>query len=47
MTEETKNKKVYKPVKIKAKNAPQGSYAAGCRLTYGDSHNCYICDYGG
>lgn len=39
--------KVYKPVEIKAKNAPYGSYAAGCRPTYGDAHNCYICDYGG
>ena len=32
---------------IEAKNAPYGSYAAGCRATYGDSENCYICDYGG
>lgn len=39
--------KTYKPVEIKAKNAPQGSYAAGCRPTYGDAHNCWICDYGG
>ena len=39
--------KVYKPVEIEAKNAPYGSYAAGCRPTYGDGENCYICDYGG
>lgn len=40
-------KKVYKPVQLEAKNAPYGSYAAGCRPTYGDGENCYICDYGG
>jgi len=40
-------KKVYKEVQIEAKNAPTGSYAAGCRANYGDSENCYICDYGG
>ena len=45
--QETKEVKVYKPVEVKAKNAPYGSYAAGCRETYGDAHNCYICDYGG
>lgn len=39
--------KDYKPVEIKAKNAPYGSYAAGCRVTYGDCENCYICDMGG
>lgn len=39
--------KVYKPVELEAKNAPFGSYAAGCRATYGDDENCYICDYGG
>lgn len=39
--------KIYSGVKIEAKNAPYGSYAAGCRATYGDSENCYICDYGG
>lgn len=42
-----KIKKQYKPVVLEAKNAPYGSYAAGCRPTYGDSENCYICDYGG
>lgn len=40
-------KKIYKSVVLKAKNASYGSYAAGCRVTYGDSENCYICDYGG
>lgn len=40
-------KKIYTDVKIEAKNTPLGSYAAGCRETYGDSENCYICDYGG
>lgn len=39
--------KVYKEVVIEAKNAPYGSYAVGCRATYGDSENFYICDYGG
>ena len=43
--QEIKKTKTYKPVKVK--NAPQGSYAAGCRPTYGDAHNCWICDYGG
>ena len=48
MTTKTKQRvfKVYKPVKIEAKNASYGSYAAGCRHTYGDSEDCYICDYG-
>ena len=45
--EKKAKKKVYKDVKIEAKNAPSGSYAAGCRANYGDSENCYICDYGG
>lgn len=42
-------KKVYKDVKIEAKNSPKGSYAAGCPSNYGDpdGENCYICDYGG
>ena len=44
---ETIIKKVYKEVVLEAKNAPCGSYAAGCRVNYGDSENCYICDYGG
>lgn len=41
--------KVYKSVKLEAKNAPYGSYAAGCRSNYGDGggEDCYICDYGG
>lgn len=43
----TSTKKTFKPVAIKAKNAPYGSFAAGCNPTYGDAHNCYICDYGG
>lgn len=42
-----KSTKVYKPIKIEAKNAPYGSYAAGCGSNYGDCENCYICDYGG
>ena len=46
-TMETKAKKIYKEVVLEAKNAPCGSYAAGCRVNYGDSENCYICDYGG
>ena len=42
-------KKVYKEVRMEAKNSPRGSYAAGCPETYGDpdAENCYICDYGG
>lgn len=42
-----KGNKTYKEVIIEAANAPYGSFAAGCRPTYGDSENCYICDYGG
>lgn len=45
--EEKKVKKVYKPVKIEAKNAAWGSYAAGCKVNYGNDENCHICDYGG
>ena len=33
---ETKAKKIYKEVVLEAKNAPCGSYAAGCRVNYGD-----------
>ena len=40
-------KKTYQEVKLEAKNAPYGSYAAGCRVTYGVGENGYICDYGG
>lgn len=45
--EAKENKKIYTEVKIEAKNNPYGSYAAGCRATYGNDENCYICDYGG
>lgn len=49
MTNQLSNKDVkkeYKPVVIEAKNAPSGSYAAGCRANYGDSENCRVCEYG-
>lgn len=44
-----KTRKVYKEVRMEAKNSPMGSYAAGCPSNYGDpdAENCYICDYGG
>lgn len=43
----TKSQKKYGPIIIEAKNLPTGSYAAGCRVNYGNDENCYICDYGG
>lgn len=40
-------RKIYKEVRLEAKNAPTGSYAAGCPSNYGSPDSCYICDYGG
>lgn len=39
-------KKEYVKVELKAKNAPSGSYAAGCPANVGDGHYdiCHKCE---
>lgn len=38
--------KTYKKVKLETKNAPTGSYAAGCQVKDRNGRSCQSCDLG-